>query len=444
VSSQKIDKKFKQLLNYYITIKRKTTMKKNLFKVSLLMSSMIYLTTLNAQTWAPIFTPGTATGTAQISTASLDDMSFLDDNNGIVSLGYVYHLTTDGGATWSPEKDFNPYPQFRGVHYSGTQTIFIGGGPTIFKSVNSGVTFTAQATPSPALTIRDIKVVGTFGVLVDEYCKAAYSTDGGSTWTGVSNAFLCGNLSQMNHVDVINSTRAVIAGNNGNMYETGNAGTSWSLLPAPVSSQNIAGIDFISPQIGFCAQGDIYKTTNGATTWTNITSGFSSIAGFSAADLGGGICAIDANTIYVGGKGKIFKSTDGGTTFTVDYTNTACSSCIFENLERKGNTLFASVSNGGAHPKVYKKGVNAVSVLEHQKGLEFAIMPNPASQSIALKGVDFSDDVRVSITSIDGKIIYDAMTKESVLDISSMNSGMYFIKITDSKGNSGINKFIKE
>lgn len=426
-------------------------MKTQLLKTALLSTLISVGVSMKSQTWAPIFTPGTATtGTTTLSSSSLDDFSFFDDNKGIVSLGYGFYLTTDGGATWSPEKDVAPYPQFRGVHYSSAQNIFLGGGPSVFKSTNNGATFTVQATTSPALTINEIKVVGTLGIAVDLYCKAAYSNDGGNTWSVISNTLLCGNLSTMSIIDIIDNNTAIIAGSNGNIFKTVNGGAAWSNVITPtvaVSSSNIISVDFISSTVGFINKaGTIFKTSDGGSTWTDITNGFvSSIPSFTLLhSLNGGICALDANTIYVGGKGYIYKSTNSGTSFSIDYTNTVCSTCDFLDIEKSGNSLFASVSNGGSQPKVYKRDVNAVGLNEFNSAFNFSLYPNPANQSIQIQGVDFNEGVRVKISSIEGKIIKDEIINQQNINISELNFGMYFIELTDSKGKTGVTKFIKE
>lgn len=421
-------------------------MKKQLIK-SIAFSALVSIgVSLNAQTWAPIFTPGSpTTGTTTLSSTSLDDFSFFDDNKGIVSLGYGFYLTTDGGATWSPEKDVAPYPEFRGVHYSSAQNIFLGGGSRVFKSTNNGATFTIQATTSPALTINDIKVVGSLGIAVDEYCKAAYSNDGGNTWSVISHTALCGSIPSMELVDIVDDNTAFIG--KVRLFKTVNGGATWSAVSTPTfGGSGVGAVDFISATEGFIVKtSKMYKTNDGGATWTDITNGFtSSIPSFTAThSFGGSICAIDANTIYVGGKGYIYKTTNGGASFAIDYTNTACSSCNFSNIEKSGNSLFASVSNGGLHPKVYKRDINAVGVTEINNKISFNIFPNPASQSIQIQGVDFNVGVHLKIISIDGKIMKDETINQSNITISDLNSGMYFIELTDVKGKTGVTKFIK-
>lgn len=417
-------------------------MKTQLLKTTVLSILISSSALLKAQAWTPIFTPGSATtGTTTLSNTSLDDMSFFDDNKGIVSLGYSFYLTTDGGATWSPEKDVSPYPQFRGVHYSTAQNIFLGGGPSVFKSVDNGTTFTIQATTSPVLTINDIKVVGTLGIAVDASCRAAYSNDAGNTWTVISNTLLCGNLSRLTTIDIIDNNNAVIAGINNNIFKTTNGGAAWSAIITPTvtgSSNNITSVDFISLSEGFVVKGgSVFKTIDGGTTWTKLSGTTSGLV------TGKSVCAVDLNTIYVGTAGKIYKSTNGGTTFALDFTNTICTTCEVLNIEKAGSSIFAAIDNGGSHPKVYKRDLNAVGLNEIENKFRFSLSPNPASESLQIIGVDFNETVSVKIMSIDGKLMQEMKTVSSIINVSELNTGMYFIELKNKDGKTGVTKFIK-
>jgi uncharacterized repeat protein (TIGR03803 family) len=72
------------------------------------------------------------------------------------------------------------------------------------------------------------------------------------------------------------------------------------------------------------------------------------------------------------------------------------------------------------------------------------IFPNPANEFIQIQGVDFNEGVRVKIISIDGKIMKDEMINQQNIYVSELNSGMYFMELTDSEGKTGVTKFIKE
>ena len=50
---------------------------------------------------------------------------------------------------------------------------------------------------------------------------------------------------------------------------------------------------------------------------------------------------------------------------------------------------------------------------------------------------------KIKITSFNGKKIKDEIKLKSFVNISDLNSGIYFIKLTDKEGKTGVTKFIK-
>lgn len=98
------------------------------------------------------------------------------------------------------------------------------------------------------------------------------------------------------------------------------------------------------------------------------------------------------------------------------------------------------------HDGVVKQDLSLITSTNSQMDIKYNlnIYPNPANQSIQIQGVDFNEGVRVKIISIDGKIMKDESIHQSNISISDLNSGMYFMEITDKEGKIGVSKFIKE
>lgn len=402
---------------------------------------------MKAQTWAPIFTPGTPTGTTTISNTSLNDFSFYNNNLGIVSLGYVYHLTTDGGATWSHWKDFSPYPQNKAVFYLNATDIVTGtGNGRIYKSTDNGNTFTQKAVPVSDVMALDFK--GNFGVLVDNYCKASYSSDGGENWTVISNTVLCGNLSAMKHVNVVDANTTYICGNNSNFFKTTNGCVNWSPVNT-LYSGNYTGLSFLDANTGYVTiyngsnQARLLKTTDGGNTWTDLTPALVA-AGSSTTSTFGAVYALDANTIYVGvAGGKIMVSTDGGSTFSTDFTHTSCTSCPFSKIKYANGALFASHSSGGTVSKLFKKTVSGVGIKEANSTLNFSIYPNPAKDLLTIN-YNNHESLKLTFYGADGKIVKVLENVSENVQIADLSAGLYIIKAETKSGNYGYQKLIKE
>jgi hypothetical protein len=84
-------------------------------------------------------------------------------------------------------------------------------------------------------------------------------------------------------------------------------------------------------------------------------------------------------------------------------------------------------------------------VLDTQEtGLErFAVYPNPASDKIHIHGVT-SEIETTLIYSVTGNLVYSEVSNSETIDISNLNSGIYFLEIITSEGNKQVQKFIKE
>ena len=75
-----------------------------------------------------------------------------------------------------------------------------------------------------------------------------------------------------------------------------------------------------------------------------------------------------------------------------------------------------------------------------------SVSPNPFSDRISISTLgSFSQEDKIQIVDIHGRVVY---TKESVdsldLELSDLLSGVYFLRYTNSKGEVGISKIIKQ
>lgn len=199
------------------------------------------------------------------------------------------------------------------------------------------------------------------------------SVDGGNTWTsGSINLGLSQTLLNVSSIHGVSSTTAWVTAYSdspstvlGGVWKTTNSGVTWTKQTTALFNNTLDSfpnlVYFWDANNGIC-QGDpvggyfeLYSTTNGGTTWTRVPS--ASIPAPLAGEYGY-VHNYDVigNTMWFGtNKGRIFKSTDKGLTWTVSQSPLS----DFGGALTSGSYSFKDESNGlliqsGATPVLYK------------------------------------------------------------------------------------------
>lgn len=121
-----------------------------------------------------------------------------------------------------------------------------------------------------------------------------------------------GTTSELQSIWMLNESTGYVGGSNSQLLKTSNGGTNWT--PLLVNLNNIFSVRFINENTGFCLgssiSGDLYsaKTTDGGLNW-NL--GFVDTVNTGASQF------INSNTGYTVDSTGIFKSTDGGSSWTL-------------------------------------------------------------------------------------------------------------------------------
>ena len=339
------------------------------------------------------------------------DVSFLNANTGFVcgGGGNIYR-TTNAGTTWdSVGSGQNNWSLFHVKIVSASEIYAVGDPGFLYKSTDGGTIW--QSLPisvsGPAITYiwYSIDKIGSTLVMTGDYGIVAKSTDGGVTWT--SNSFLLstslmfdiqtlpgspkvwavgrpftastrqvfyssnsgenwitydvGVTGDLLAVSMINQLTGYISGQNSKVLKTTNGGANWVLKTQPSGSNySLSSMEFIDENTGWVfvnfttvPGGNVFKTTDGANTWTQYTTGGAS-ENIYAADM---VNASTGYCCYNPSNRPVYKTTDGGSSWnplTTGLTGNikdveAVTADIVYAGQSSGTQRLAKTTNGGTN-----------------------------------------------------------------------------------------------
>ena len=222
-----------------------------------------------------------------------------DLSGGFFSSGF--YLSSDGGVTWTVT--LPGLARDVAINSASSQTLYLAmtrvddgvSLPGLYRSTNGGVNWNRIYTP-PYSSTSDLRVavssanpqvlyVYTGGQLGSSFdTRVVTSTDGGANWTNLG---------------------------------------SGTLNRGAFSYNTYIYVDPSNSNILYVGTPDLFKSVNGGVSWTNLTNDFDSTGAYhpgvstshpdqhSLAFMPG-----SSNTIFIGNDGGIWKSTNGGTTFS--------------------------------------------------------------------------------------------------------------------------------
>ena len=281
-------------------------------------------------------TDGGVTWITQNSTIcyALASIFFTSANVGYACGGGWLCKTINGGTTWSATSPFTYNVQK--IYFTTPSTGYASGGTDVFKTTDSGVTWTVLNTGTP-YGLPGICFTDTSnGYFVGALGTIRRTSNAGNSWIA-TNSNATANLTS---VSFPNTQTGYICGSSGILLKTVDSGVTWVPLPG-FTGLGVSDIHFINATTGFAiSAGLIVMTTDGGLTWTPKTSGLTFYP-FTSVHFS------DAQTGFVGGIG-LYKSTDGGATWTLNIPNEGFSSIYFANA----NTGYAAGMSYG--DSIYK------------------------------------------------------------------------------------------
>lgn len=188
----------------------------------------------------------------------------------------------------------------------------------------------------------------------------------------------------------------------------------------------------------------IAKTSDGGLSWANLQTQ-PGIGSFNIAAVPGapGSYALATNTSILTGKIAITK--DFGASWTVETLGTSLNAIAFTSPTSgwAGGGRIAS----SAVPALYKYTGAPVVGTEVPKEtlIGFSVNPNPVQDLLQFdfEGIHLNDRALISLTNSAGQLVFQRETTDKQLDISSLQAGVYFLKVETSKG-WAVRKIIRE
>ena len=331
---------------------------------------------------------------ADVSNQGFKDFSFFNNTFGFATSSSVdveIARTTDGGNSWtvleSPSMD-------RAVAVSSTSentAYFAGNGGILYKTTNGGNSFSILNS-GQNYGIEDILFTNTTTGYFVSFSILKKTTDNGTTWNTIFDASN-GNLTK---ICFVNETIGYIAGDRSGgiatIWKTTDAGSTWTVQETGVSPGWPTDIDFYDENHGFVVgvSGLILYTDNGGASWTSQVSGTTS-------RLNSVKMTSPANAVVAGHNGRLLRN--------------------FGTLGVENDNL----------------------------NQNFTFYPNPVDNKLTITGTELMDSIK--IFNVLGKLLfedYKIFSDSYSINFSAYSEGIYFLKVSDERGNSTVKKVIKK
>lgn len=254
--------------------------------------------------------------------------------------------STDAGATWAQLSATNnsSFYYVQKLEYdASTGTLWAATRKGLFKSSNGGTSFTQVLSGSGDIYVMDLEIANTAPTTiyagVGHLSQSAVwrSTDAGSNWSEVRSVSGMGRIelavSQSSPGTVYASMLNLSTYGVGNISKSTNSGTSWTNVTVPGPSfsgadnyagqqgwyDNILAVHPTNSNTVFAGGIDLWMTTNGGSSWTQKTNWYSQTGAPPYVHADFHDVTFDpqnSNTVFVGNDGGIYRSTNGGTSWT--------------------------------------------------------------------------------------------------------------------------------
>ncbi len=258
--------------------------------------------------------------------------------------------STDGGSTWAALSSFSGSPAGFPYYVNDlyirpdlSSTIYAATNQGVFRTTNSGSTWTyikrGDNTYRATQIVASATAPQTFYVAFGNFSRDGIyeTTNGGTAWTKLAGGFPTSGFNRIS-MGISKSNPLVLYAvlTDSATYGTkaiersSDGGATWTAVVAPTDAgggthlgtqgwyDNVVAVHPTNENIVYIGGINSFKSVSGGATWTQITSGYSPfIHPYMHVDQHA--MALDPNNaqvVYFGNDGGMYKSTDGGGSFT--------------------------------------------------------------------------------------------------------------------------------
>lgn len=276
-------------------------------KVYIISNNILYKSTNGGNTWNIHY---------RFSGNTVNDICFINPDSGWAVQSNTVIFTSDGGTSWSTQNSLAPLTLSKvkatdaGLVYAITQS------GNLVKSTDYGANWNlfntgilGSYTDVDFTSINRGFASGSFGLI--------QTTDGGVTWTNISNLPSGASGTLLHSVDFKTALIGYACGEFGNIVSTTNGGTSWNLYTSSTQA-DLFEVVALGNTKAICAGnfGELYSTNNSGTSFSDIqqryiTVGLNAITTPNSLDI-----------FAAGNQGTIIKSSNSGSSWTTLTTPT--------------------------------------------------------------------------------------------------------------------------
>ena len=378
----------------------------------------------------------------------------------------IFTKTSNGGSSWTggAMSGVPASVSISDIAAGDGNTAWIAAFPNsgtggVWKTSNGGTTWTKQTTATFGNSDSFPNIVYFWdlntGIAIGDPSSTTggrfetyRTTDGGTTWTAINGAQAnSGEYGYVHNKSVVGNT--IWAGTNqGRIYRSNDQGVTWlPTIPSPLSDFGGAGesgeIILKDSNTAWVASslGILYKTTDGGANFNDVTVESGNFYFASVAYVPG-----TQNTLLSGGASSTTGrgssiSYDGGANW-IEITNPNADTGITALKATSptaiyGGTFYSSTTGGGMNRLTALLATSEAGAVK-----SISIAPNPTYGDLNISTV--LNVKSVEILDMNGRIIKTFGADSKKLNLSSLQSGVYAVKVNTADGKSQITKFIKK